>query len=81
MRLPVVALDNGGTPEVVAHGRTGLLSRMGDQQALTANLSALIADPDRRRCMGERGRALVLERFGLERMARDVEHVYEAMTA
>jgi glycosyltransferase involved in cell wall biosynthesis len=81
MRLPVVALDNGGTPEVVAHGRTGLLSRMGDQQALTANLSALIADPERRRCMGERGRALVLERFGLERMARDVEHVYEAMTA
>lgn len=81
MRLPVVALDNGGTPEVVAHGKTGLLSSLGDQQALTANLSALLADPDRRRCMGERGRALVLGRFGLARMARDVERVYEKLTA
>jgi len=80
MRLPVVALDNGGTPEVVVHGVTGLLSPLGDQQALIANLSALLANPERRRCMGEQGRASVLERFGLERMARDVEHVYEAMT-
>ena len=81
MRLPVVALDNGGTPEVVAHGVTGLLSSMGDQKALTANLSALLADPARRACMGENGRAVVLARFNLARMAHDVEHVYEELTA
>ena len=81
MRLPVVALDNGGTPEVVAHGVTGLLSPLGDQQALTANLSALLADPARRACMGAHGRALVLDRFALPRMSRDVERVYEELTA
>ena len=81
MRLPIAALDNGGTPEVVAHGVTGLLSPLGDQQALTANLSALLADPARRAGMGERGRALVLDRFALARMSRDVERVYAELTA
>jgi glycosyltransferase involved in cell wall biosynthesis len=81
MRLPVVALDNGGTPEVVAHGVTGLLSPLGDQQALVDNLSALLADPERRAYMGERGRARVLDRFPLDRMARDVERVYAELTA
>jgi glycosyltransferase involved in cell wall biosynthesis len=81
MQLPVVALDSGGAPEVIANGVTGLLSPLGDQEALTANLSALLADPARRARMGERGRALVLDRFGLARMARDVERVYAELTA
>jgi glycosyltransferase involved in cell wall biosynthesis len=81
MRLPVIALDNGGTPEVVTHGVTGLLSALGDQQALAANLCALLCDRERRASMGERGRALVLERFTLERMTRDVERVYTELAA
>jgi glycosyltransferase involved in cell wall biosynthesis len=80
MRLPVIALDNGGTPEVVANGESGLLSPLGDQQALAANLCALLRDPQRRASMGERGRALVLDRFPLRRMARDVERVYAELT-
>jgi glycosyltransferase involved in cell wall biosynthesis len=81
MRLPVVALDNGGTPEVVEHGVTGLLSPLGDGDALVANLLALLTDPARRTDMGERGRARVLEHFGLARMACDVERVYDQLVA
>ena len=80
MKLPVVALDNGGTPEVVVHGVTGLLSPLGNAEALTVNLRALLKDPARRTDMGERGRVRVLEHFGLARMARDVERVYDDIT-
>jgi glycosyltransferase involved in cell wall biosynthesis len=81
MRLPVIALDNGGTPEVVTHGVTGLLSPLGDQQALASNLCTLLCDPERRAAMGDRGRARVVDHFPLTRMARDIEHVYTALAA
>ena len=72
MALPVVALDNGGTPEVVEHGRSGLLSAPGDIEALAANvLRRCCASPS---CGGgwvEHGRRRVEERFTSERMARD----------
>ena len=42
MELPVVALDDGGTPEVVEDGRSGLLSDHGDVDALAANLVTLL---------------------------------------
>jgi glycosyltransferase involved in cell wall biosynthesis len=79
MERPVVALDNGGTPEVVDHEVTGLLSPLGDHEALVTNLKTLLADPDRRREMGRRGRQVVLERFTLQRLADDVGDVYDQL--
>jgi glycosyltransferase involved in cell wall biosynthesis len=81
MKRPVVALDSGGTPEVVEHGQSGLLSREGDLMALAANLLVLIRDPPLRARMGEYGRRQVETRFTPERMARDTEQVYAALAA
>lgn len=81
MELPVVALDSGGAPEVVEHGRTGLLSAYGDVDELARNLSALLGDPERRRTMGRLGRARVEEHFTVERMARDMAAVYRVVAA
>jgi glycosyltransferase involved in cell wall biosynthesis len=81
MRLPVVALDRGGTPEVVEHARSGLLSRPGDLEALAENLLMLLRDPVRRERMGEYGRREVEQRFTTERMARDVAEVYRSVLA
>jgi glycosyltransferase involved in cell wall biosynthesis len=80
MKKPVVALDNGGTPEVVEHGKSGLLSAPGDQAALAANLLTLLCDPDLRARMGEYGRRQVEARFTPERLARDTEKLYTALT-
>lgn len=77
MRRPVVALDNGGTPEVVEHGRTGLLSPPADVDALAGNLLALLRDPERRARMGAAGRARVEALFAPARMAVDMSAVYE----
>jgi glycosyltransferase involved in cell wall biosynthesis len=79
MRRPVVAIDNGGTPEVIEHGRTGLLSPPWDIAALAANIVTLARDPELRRRMGEHGRERVLSQFDAPRMASDTAATYERL--
>jgi glycosyltransferase involved in cell wall biosynthesis len=79
MKKPVVALDNGGTLEIVEHGKSGLLSPKDDVEALTANLRTLLRDPALRTRMGEYGRRQVEARFTAERMAADVARVYASL--
>jgi glycosyltransferase involved in cell wall biosynthesis len=58
--LPLLAAANGGTPELVADGDTGLLFRSGDARDLAEKLVALARDPARlaamRQAAYERGR-------------------------
>jgi len=77
MKKPVLAVGNGGTPEVVEDGRSGLLSPAWDVPALTRNMLTLIRDPELRARMGEYGRSQVLNRFNAPRMARDAGNAYE----
>lgn len=81
MRRPVVALDNGGTPEVVEHEKSGLLSPPWDIPALSNNIVRLLRDPELRRRMGEHGRRRVVEFFNAQRMALEVAKVYETVLA
>jgi glycosyltransferase involved in cell wall biosynthesis len=79
MKRPVIALANGGTPEVVEHGRDGLLSGPNDLEALTANLRTLLREPTLRRRMGEHGRQRVEARFTAQRMALETGRVYVSL--
>lgn len=79
MRLPVVALDNGGTKEIVEHGRSGLLSDRGDLDALAEHIVTLLRNPELRATMGEYGRRRVEERFTTPRMAADAARVYASI--
>jgi glycosyltransferase involved in cell wall biosynthesis len=78
---PVVALDNGGTREVVAHGSSGLLSPPGDIEALAGNLTRLLGDRALRQEMGANGRRRVVDHLNAKRMTRDVEVVYDRVLA
>lgn len=81
MRRPVVALDSGGVPEFVEHGRSGLLSVPGDIPQLSENLLTLIRDEGLRRRMGDHGRMQVEGPYHARRLAREVERVYEHVVA
>jgi glycosyltransferase involved in cell wall biosynthesis len=81
MKRPVVALTNGGTPEVVEHGKCGLLSPPGDIEALAANLLRLLRDPALRAQLGEHGRSRVEAHFTPQRMASDFATLYERLLA
>jgi glycosyltransferase involved in cell wall biosynthesis len=79
MKKPVVALRSGGVPEVVDHGKSGLLSPVGDANALETNLLSLLRNPGLRVQMGEYGRRQVEHRYTPERMAADVARVYASL--
>ena len=79
--LPVVASDVGSVREAVSDGETGLLVALDDLAALRESLASLLADPQRRRRMGERGRAVAAQRFTDTAMARRYEVVYRAAMA
>ena len=62
MRLPVIGTDTGANKELVQHGKTGLIVKVGDGDELGAAIETLLADAELRRAMGERGRELVESR-------------------
>ncbi|MCU1386377.1 MAG: hypothetical protein JWL71_5074 [Acidobacteria bacterium] len=71
-----VSTDVGGVADVLESEQVGLLATDGDAAALAAHVTTLLADPDRRRRIGAAGRALVLARYGLDRLVADVETLY-----
>jgi len=74
--IPVVAFRCTAVPEVVLHGRTGLLVRPGDVSALAQAISELLGDEEKRRRMGEAGREHVSENFRWDLAAQRTEAVY-----
>jgi glycosyltransferase involved in cell wall biosynthesis len=79
MKRPVVALDEGGAPEVVEHEKSGFLCARGDIAALAGRIQQLLENPGLRARMGEYGRRAVETRFAPERMARDVTRIYSSL--
>jgi len=73
---PVIATRCGGPEEVVANGESGFLVPPGDAGVLGQRVKELLADPEGRRRLGMRAKATVKERFGVERMVREYEHLY-----
>jgi L-malate glycosyltransferase len=73
----IVATRAGGIPEIVDHGRTGVLVGVRDHASMAREIVRLLRDDDSRRRMGEAGLARVSERFTVERMVAETAAVYE----
>jgi glycogen synthase len=78
---PVVATTVGGIPEVVEHGRTGLLVPPGAPAALAEAIGWVLAHPEEGRALGRAGRRRVDERFTWHRVAERTESVYREAIA
>ena len=74
--LPVVAARDGGVPDIVVDGGTGILYPPGDVDAMTDGVAALVSDPGLRERYGKAGRERVEAEFTLERHLRAMLGVY-----
>jgi L-malate glycosyltransferase len=76
---PIVGTEAGGIPEVVEHGRTGLLVPPGDSHRLTQAILDLLGSPAKRERMAEAGWRRVRERFTVEQMIEGTRKVYREL--
>jgi len=76
-RLPVVATQVGGIPELVIHAETGLLVPPRNPEALAKAILRLYYDRPLGVRLGQRGFEVVHERFSAEAMACRIIDVYE----
>lgn len=74
-RLPVVACISGGTPELVIHGHTGLLSYPNDVNALAENISKLLLDREMAKRLGQAGQMRLLEEFDSKNISSKWLHI------
>lgn len=74
--IPVIASRVGGLPEMVDHGRTGLLFDQEDEEGLAGLLVSLVGDPARARGLAEQGRREVEAKYSLRGMAEAYHRQY-----
>ena len=76
--VPVVAFASGGVPEVLQHGKTGLLVEPSTPAALADSLLALLRSDSRRAELGRNGLAEWRKRFSISRFQDEVVDVLES---
>jgi glycosyltransferase involved in cell wall biosynthesis len=74
-----VSTDVGGVRDVIESDAIGLLAPFGDARALATHVGSLLNEPSRRRDMGERGRTLVMARYGIDRLVDDIDRLYREL--
>jgi glycosyltransferase involved in cell wall biosynthesis len=75
----VVASNVGGVPELIEHGRNGLLSAPADADDLARQLAVLIQNPELRKQMGERAATDAKTSFSMEAVAGRIESMYDSL--
>jgi glycosyltransferase involved in cell wall biosynthesis len=78
---PVVATHGGGVPEIIEHGKTGLLVPMGDHQALAKAIMKYIEHPDMRLKIGRAAREKVVQSFSIKKFVENMSRQYTGVMA
>jgi phosphatidylinositol alpha-1,6-mannosyltransferase len=72
---PVIGANNGGIPDAVADGESGLLVETGSVEAIMDALERLLGDAALRERLGRQGRERVLREFALDRYQDDLRRL------
>jgi glycosyltransferase involved in cell wall biosynthesis len=75
--LPVISTPLAGVPEMVEHERSGELVPEHDPKAICAAMERCIADPEKARRFGDRGREIACDKFSIETSARALLELFQ----
>jgi N-acetyl-alpha-D-glucosaminyl L-malate synthase BshA len=73
---PVVATRVGGVAEIVQHGKSGFLNRMGDVKSMASAVRKLAEDASLAAAVGERARARAAQAFSPEKSVQEYLDLY-----
>jgi phosphatidylinositol alpha-1,6-mannosyltransferase len=74
---PVIGGNSGGVPDAVLDGVTGLLVEPNSPKAIGDAIIKLLTNPEMAKRLGENGRKRALSELSAEKMAQNVEAVFE----
>jgi glycosyltransferase involved in cell wall biosynthesis len=77
--VAVVGTAAGGTRELIDSGRTGWLVPPADPESLAERILFALEHDEERVAVASRGRDFALDAYGMTRMVRQVEQLYDAM--
>ncbi len=73
---PVVSTDVGGVEDIVLHGETGYITKVGEVTAFANYINNLINDAKLRECMGKKGYENVVKKYSRQRLINDMRSLY-----
>ena len=79
--VPVIGTNAGGMPEVVRNGETGVLCEVGDVDGMGRAAVELLTDKKKWQAMSDFGARDARERFSLDAVVTQYEHLYETSLA
>jgi len=74
--VPIIATKVGGVPEVLEHGKAGMLVDSSDPVALSKAMIQLMEEPALRSGLAGRARKVVQEKYSSRRMAEEYQNIY-----
>jgi glycosyltransferase involved in cell wall biosynthesis len=77
--LPVISTTVGSIPEVVKERTNGFLVNPGDTDSIIECLKKLAFDEDLRIRMGRQNALEAKEKYNLERVMTEIEHIYDGL--
>lgn len=75
-RVPVVVSDTGGFPEIIRHGKTGLLTHTNDSQSLAWGILEILTNAKYAQWLTENAYEDLERRFAWDKLAQQTEAVY-----
>jgi glycosyltransferase involved in cell wall biosynthesis len=79
LEKPVVATNKGGTPEVIEHGKSGILVDSHFPVEVEGAIIALLADPAKQARLAARAHKVVAEKFNCTRMVQNYARLYQQL--
>ena len=76
-RVPVVVSNTGGLPEVVQHGKTGIVTYVNDPNSVAWGILEVLKNPEYGKFLTKNAYEDLQKRFQWDKLARQTNNVYE----